>query len=792
MSIRVSEEARGPLLELLDEVERKSGLQPAAGLRAGITSGAIAIDQFVSLSDALSSLTGPIKSRAEELMARSVLFAPDADETAAAGSSHPLEYLDVFFMGRDFVNMVRLMGPDNPAVRSFAEVQLEHLDGQAETRLDLIYLAKLETDPITRDWPGPLYFLRRLLAMRPMLRLGDVAAGLAAGWRDWLDSDEEFFSIAAFLAKVVRVHRDDYMRYFALKLMMNLYASREMMLEDEHILGLLGPALSDREPLIAFTAWKFIYQRLSAELGRKIGGDSFSTEILTRYIESPDFGIRRYFAHPPLTLKAMDSVIKFIWEYLAKEKKEISIGEFTPYHSLADFYPNPDSRPPAMEDKYRILKRIVEFFGTADKDGTLATFFGTPSYGYGKEESVLVLELSGGERLLLQGHHRIAALIKAAAEGIIPASWLDKIPVTVLRYKGPMPEALIRRTLLPPNKLTWPDLFPRGTDLSRVSFERGGTALARRFVELAERIEGSEEYGLAFGIATSDETLEMSMDIYPAPYPYNFLKRTLEKMRAIAYAIENERADGEQLEFFGELEKFLSDDHRRWFGYQLIGAFSEGRTPVIREVLDLFKNRHADVPDIGQRMRESSYYERFARLAERNDATVDETALLILVKLMIMRVTLWTGLVPLEKYLSDLEKLSERNAYEAKLENVLNLIEDRELLRSVSSRINARDPDEPAQILIDAHTAAQNAAASDITGLTDDNEGGPGGASGGGANTGGVTITGLDESGETASCRARVLQRGGASVVLSGRMFAGMTFRPLTALAAAPMALRLR
>lgn len=76
------------------------------------------------------------------------------------------------------------------------------------------------------------------------------------------------------------------------------------------------------------------------------------------------------------------------------------------------------------------------------------------------DEDIVAVELSSGKRYLLQGHHRLAALYKAARDGVIPEHWLNDLPIAVLGYCGLVPEALALRVLTSGVDLTWDDLFP--------------------------------------------------------------------------------------------------------------------------------------------------------------------------------------------------------------------------------------------------------------------------------------------------------------------------------------------
>ncbi len=104
-----------------------------------------------------------------------------------------------------------------------------------------------------------------------------------------------------------------------------------------------------------------------------------------------------------------------------------------------------------MAKKYDRLKEMIAG-ASGDAASVMERFLN-------EGDPLIVLELSD-RNVLLQGHHRLAALYKAAREGVVPAAWLERIPTKVIRYEGQLPEELVRGLLTLGNDLTWAALLP--------------------------------------------------------------------------------------------------------------------------------------------------------------------------------------------------------------------------------------------------------------------------------------------------------------------------------------------
>lgn len=170
---------------------------------------------------------------------------------------------------------------------------------------------------------------------------------------------------------------------------------------------------------------------------------------------SPQFGLARYVFGTASDHFMRRETLNPIMATSTTRESRIDLRSVQPMHSLADFNPNDAQRKSVLHGKMERLHYLLKTFGTARRDEILMLF--TFEEGNGNIE---VLQLPSGHRLMMDGHHRSATLLRAAQDGLIPESWLQIVPATVFHYTGDMPEFLVRRLATLGATLTWEDLLP--------------------------------------------------------------------------------------------------------------------------------------------------------------------------------------------------------------------------------------------------------------------------------------------------------------------------------------------
>jgi len=357
-------------------------------------------------------------------------------------------------------------GVEHPAVKGFVEYALDHYEGSIidpyNQPLNAIYLTKLLNDPLLTHYPG---YVRLELASvnfdENLTKYASIFARHVGLSSPPMITSSELYNIISFFTLILRKHGETYMRYFALGFLHGLLGTRYFSIPAGGGFDLFAIGLGDREPIVVMGAWIFI-QGLHPEMLADIGEYMFSNEPSSEVGSSPEFQIARYIERRNLVQAASMSLYMQIESASMVSDASISISSFSPIHSLADYNPDPVQRGDIVEQKYELLKQIIAESGTNgtnERDDVMRRFLTSPSLD-GNEEGIHVLVLPSGRTYLIEGHHRVAALIKAAEDGTIPQEWLDHIPVTMLVYRGNMPEALIRRVLTLGVDLTWADLFP--------------------------------------------------------------------------------------------------------------------------------------------------------------------------------------------------------------------------------------------------------------------------------------------------------------------------------------------
>jgi len=463
MSVRIKQEDRTPLLELLGLAQyrsRRSSSNRAPDweeLKADIAAGEISYSQYIELRQIFTILNGTPLTAAQQLLSRARLFAIGGNELPSENFWQSL--IGKIHQTTTTILDYAMMSGEDILFATYLETAMHHYH-KFETKLDLIYTLRIQNDPIVNNWPGLAFTFRA----SPFVGLQEFVDYYAYG------PAEDFFKMISFLRYVVANHQDLYMRFFALKAINNIFQERKesehnWSMHEDYVVPFFEAGLKDRESIIVFSAWQSM-ANMNLEAANQVQDDSFSDRPTSYLQQSPEFGIGRYIYDDPFLAEAWNGLLTEMSGNRTYESASLSINQFSPVHSLLDYHPGPHQRRGIMAEKYKLLKNAIDAMGLSDRDKVLRLFFDYPSYRDQRSERILVLELPSGERFLYQGHHRIAALIKAAADGVIPSDWLDDIPVTAVRYNGDIPSALIRRVFTRGIDLLWTELFPAGTDFS--------------------------------------------------------------------------------------------------------------------------------------------------------------------------------------------------------------------------------------------------------------------------------------------------------------------------------------
>jgi len=285
--------------------------------------------------------------------------------------------------------------------------------------------------------------------------------------------------LSAILSDVVRHHRDPVMRYFAVRLAYRILENKRTRpevfrnLDSTPFLDIIKDGFGDTDPAVVWEAWNAIGQ-WNPVLLDQLADDVLSGESTSALTRSSQFGIGRYVYPSRLHRMIWNRLFLIIYSsILPTRRKNIPLHTLQPAHSLADYNPDQSLRRPIMDSKYRELKRIIATVGL-DERRLMRRILNTPDRK-GETAEIYVLQFKSGKRLLTQGHHRLATLLKAANEGLIPREWLNRIPVIVIEVPDPvldsggvpMPEFLVRRMLTFGAILTWDDLLPAETSVEK-------------------------------------------------------------------------------------------------------------------------------------------------------------------------------------------------------------------------------------------------------------------------------------------------------------------------------------
>ncbi|MDO8462366.1 MAG: hypothetical protein Q7S98_05860 [Deltaproteobacteria bacterium] len=225
----------------------------------------------------------------------------------------------------------------------------------------------------------------------------------------------------------------------------------------EAVKDLLFTGLADPDPVVAYQSWQ-VLRLVSPDEANAVTETSLSSEPSAALTSSPDFDLPRYsrpsYAHQIARFRMVQSLIET--SVYSVYPVVVSLDQLTPLHSLADFHPDRERRAGILAAKIDEIRRIITEEGVSDPEKVIGEFLA------GAGGAVTVLRLPSGKRLVIDGHHRLAALYQAAREGLIPREWLERIgPVreeTVVA--GSTSEAVVDRVLTHGVRLTWDDLLP--------------------------------------------------------------------------------------------------------------------------------------------------------------------------------------------------------------------------------------------------------------------------------------------------------------------------------------------
>lgn len=137
--------------------------------------------------------------------------------------------------------------------------------------------------------------------------------------------------------------------------------------------------------------------------------------------------------------------------YATRAGTPVPLSTVQPAHSPV--YHDPTLAPAVRDQMLRrvesdlaTLERVIREGGDhPDPVKILTQFMG--AFTKTDNKFPVAIALPSGRRIQIDGIHRRAILYLAAQRAIMPASWLETVPVALVPYAGPFPEALIQRIL---------------------------------------------------------------------------------------------------------------------------------------------------------------------------------------------------------------------------------------------------------------------------------------------------------------------------------------------------------
>lgn len=472
MSIVVPRTYQERFLALLDQLRDEPSLGPLdlEGIKIRMEIDELTIGDWVALMRRVRALSEPLRSQADLLMHRVKWFVPVESDDGEIIAPDPTPLGNDLKLLRDFFREIVNSGyTSNERIRTIL--------GELETGLEAVRVL-LDSDWLARRYnlfkPMVERFFNLVLAEGGFGNEERFAAARRSIGSMYEDKQEEgtsiedgkvFGTVLPYLHFIIENHPDPFARYYAVELIARGASRRPFSsLSDGFLTDLFGRALHDGEPLIAATAWKSAYM-MSSRFAEGLPSRMFSPQPVKGDLSGAvrwklyydHWGPLRYrLAEDMLSMRLMDEDRKGVTPSV-----ELTINDFLPHHPLRDFDSSNDIRQPVMAAKLDYLKLLVAEFGLQDRETIMRLFLKEPPAENSSEhfiaEAAWVLELGSGKRILRQGHHRIAALIVAVSEGIVPEDWLSRVPVDMARYHGPVPEALMERVF---GRGEWEDIFP--------------------------------------------------------------------------------------------------------------------------------------------------------------------------------------------------------------------------------------------------------------------------------------------------------------------------------------------
>ena len=427
MLMRIPENLRPALMAIIDSAKdgRRVGIDWRS-LEEAVDRGEMGDKEVADVKAAFAFVTGPVRAFAVRFFSDIGIFGAGDSAALTAG---PVNVIDAGLLKGNTINLNPVVFPD------CCRRLIRYAEAWGYGEIGLIANARRSQDPsvISRD-----------------LAFFEIPGTI------------EFLSLAATDSRADALFRNYCLEIAAgiyFKDMASLDARARMTLRN----GIARPLLRDPDILNAYKAF-FFMRRIDASRTIRVAGSDIGGDAGSVVNQSPEFGIEKY-VEPDNSVRhrirlQMTGLLQKPGSWGAGEVIEnpsVPISRIIPAHSLADFNPNPQRRRAVLEQKVRELKGIVAETGL-DREKVLEKFTGM-DLPFFWVDGVVLYEVDNGEYIVGEGHHRFAALIKAAHDGIIPADWLDSIPVNSWPTKE-YPPAFTRKVLGMGAILTWPELFP--------------------------------------------------------------------------------------------------------------------------------------------------------------------------------------------------------------------------------------------------------------------------------------------------------------------------------------------
>jgi hypothetical protein len=211
--------------------------------------------------------------------------------------------------------------------------------------------------------------------------------------------------------------------------------------------ALLRRAVADADVLVAWNALRILDQHAWADAAEMAElSDAFHPAPPPQYLYGGDTA-RAARIQLLLSLPAAP---------LLDERQGLT--SVSPLPASVDQDPPAANLTPVMERKYEELRAALASSGW-DEEQFFATYL---------DRGRTLLRFSNGKQYPADGHHRLAALFKAARDGFIPTTWLARVPFRVHALPSPlfegkawMTDELVQRALTLGCELTWDDVVPR-------------------------------------------------------------------------------------------------------------------------------------------------------------------------------------------------------------------------------------------------------------------------------------------------------------------------------------------